>query len=112
MSGDGAQSQTVTPWTPRRRALFIGVLLAAGALYSASLAPPIPSGTENREKARAFLKEQFPDRAVSPHDDREAPVAVVYELIRSGEPGVARRAIDFAAGQRFGYAAPYVIGRL
>jgi hypothetical protein len=91
--------------------------VAAGVLWFVSLRTPIPSGTENREKARAFLKEQFPGREVSPteespHHTLTAPVAVVYELIRSGEPGVARRAIAFAAEQEFGYAAPYVIGRL
>src|SRR5436309_2192281 len=61
---------------------------------------------------RAFLKELFPEREVEPEGDRHGPVAVIYELIRSGEPRVARRAIDFAAEQRFGYAAPYVIERL
>src|SRR5438105_14320209 len=118
MSGDSAQNQTAAPLTTRQKALFVGILAVSGLLWFVSLDTPIPSGTENREKARAFLKEQFPDREVSPHDSASphdrliAPVAVVYELIRSGEPEVARRAIGFAAEQRFGYAAPYVIGRL
>src|SRR5437870_2353523 len=114
MSSDGAQSPTATRITQRQQALFVGVMLAAGVLFFVSLASPIPSGSgsENVEKARTFLKDQFPDREVSPQDDRHAPVAAVYEVIRSGEPAVARRAIDFAAEQRFGYAAPYVIERL
>jgi hypothetical protein len=41
------------------------LLVAAGALWFASLASPIPSGMENVEKARAFLKVQFPDREVA-----------------------------------------------
>jgi hypothetical protein len=104
--------------TPRQQALFVGILVVAGVLWFISLQTTIPSGKENRAKAGAFLKEQFPDREVSPHDSKSphddpiAPVAVVYELIRSGEPEVARRAIGFAAEQQYGYAAPYVIGRL
>ena len=109
MSGNSGQSMTAAPLTGGQKALFIGVLGAGTLLWVVSLQTSIPSGKENREKARAFLKEQFPDREVSPHDNRDAPVAVVYELIRSGKPEVARRAIEFAAEQRFGYAAPYVI---
>jgi hypothetical protein len=37
------------------------------------------------------LKEQFPDREVSPSDSVTAPVAAVFELIRSGNPDEARR---------------------
>jgi hypothetical protein len=37
---------------------------------------------------------------------------VVFHLIRSGEPGVARQAIDFAAARGLGIATPSVIGRL
>jgi len=73
---------------------------------------PIPHGTENREKAQPFLKQQFPDRSISPADSVTAPVAAVFELIRSGKPDEARRAMDFARDQQFGYAAPYVIERL
>src|SRR5437588_5636094 len=115
MSANHSQNPTAAQLTRGQRALFIGILAAAGLLWFVSLDTPIPSGKEHREKATAFLKEQFPDREVSfpdrkvsPHDRLIAPVAVVYELIRSGEPQVARRAIGFAADQRFGYAAPYV----
>src|SRR5262249_9891218 len=109
---DTTQSQTPPRLTPWQQALSVGILVAAGVLWFTSHEPPIPSGKENKEKARAFLKEQFPDREVSPHDSRNAPVAAVYELIGSGEPEVARRAIGFAAEEQFGYATPYVIGRL
>jgi hypothetical protein len=91
---------------------FFVVVGVSGLLWVESQRTPIPMGHENWEKARAFLKEQFPDREASPRDRVTAPVAVVYELIRSGEPEIARRAIGFAADQRFGHAAPYVIERL
>jgi hypothetical protein len=113
MSADTTQSRTAAPLTRPQKALCFAVLGAGALLWVVSLPSPIPSGgQENRDKARAFLKERFPDREVSPHDSATAPVAVVYELIRSGEPPVARQAIDFAAEQRFGHAAPYVIDRL
>src|SRR5439155_18877205 len=105
MSGNSDQNTTAGPLTRGQEALCVGVLAAAGVLWFVSLETPIPSGKENRQKAGAFLKERFPDREVSPHDSKSpqerlnAPVAVVYELIRSGEPEVARRAIGFAAEQ-------------
>src|SRR6478736_833860 len=108
MSTDTTEPQTPPHMPPRQRAVLIGILLVAAVLYFVSLTSPIPYGGENNKTARPFLKEQFPDREVEPLDDRYGPVAVIYELIRSGEPRVARRAIDFAAEQRFGYAAPYV----
>ena len=73
---------------------------------------PVASTTRGREKARPFIQELFPDRPVTPEDSLTVPVAVVFHLIRSGEPGVARRALDFAAENRFAKAAPYVIERL
>jgi hypothetical protein len=118
MSGNSDQGTTATSLPLGQQALLLGVVAAAFLLWAVSSETPIPSGNENRDKARAFLKEQFPDREVSPHDSESphdrliASVAVVYELIRSGKAEVARRAIEFAAEQRFGYAAPYVIGRL
>lgn len=73
---------------------------------------PIPSTKRGRGKARPFVASLYPDRPVAPEDSLTAPVAVVFHLIRSGEPGVARQAIDFAAESGFGTAAPYVIERL
>jgi hypothetical protein len=72
---------------------------------------PIRSGTDYQEKAKAFLKESYPDRPVSP-DGRPATVAVVFELVRSGDNISARHAIDFATENHFGNASPYVIKRL
>jgi hypothetical protein len=112
MSGEGIQNKTAAPLTRGQKALLLAVVAPSALVWILSLGSPIPSGKENRKNASAFLKEQFPDRAVSPPQSTTAPVAVVYHLIRSGEPEVARRAIAFAADQRFGYAAPYVIERL
>jgi hypothetical protein len=112
MSGEGGQGKTAAPLTREQKALLLGVAVPILLVWMVSLGTPIPSGRKNREKAGPFLKEQFPDRTVSPRDSVTAPVAVVYHLIRSGEPAVARRAIAFASEQRFGYAAPYVIERL
>jgi hypothetical protein len=106
MSGNSEQHTTanVSPrWDGR---LVIPVFGVVGLLWLVSFVSPIPGGNENPEKAKAFLKEQFPDRELSPHDSDTAAVAVVYQLIRSGPPEVARRAIAFATEQRFGYAAP------
>src|SRR5207302_11415834 len=58
---------------------------------------PVASDREGREKAGPFVEKLYPGRPVTPADSPTAPVAVVLHLIRSGEPGVARRAIDFAA---------------
>jgi hypothetical protein len=81
-------------------------------LWLVSLQSPIPNGKANRDHARPFLKELFPQRILEPADSVTAPVAAIFEVIRSDEPELARRAIDFAAEQEFGYAAPYVIARL
>src|SRR5262249_14896653 len=119
MSRNSGQGAIVDGVTGRQKVLYILVMAAFSLLFVVSLqTQPIPSGRENCEKARVFLKEQVPDRAVAADGSKTrnaqltAPVAVIYELIRSGEPEVAQRAIEFAAEQRFGYAAPYVIGRL
>jgi Peptidase family M23 len=98
-------------WTGGQKMLLVAVGAGCSLIWILSLSSPIPTGIENREKAVPFLKELVPDRAVSP-DNATAPVAVVFHLIRHGEPEVARRAIEFAADQGFGYAAPYVIERL
>ncbi|HJT34678.1 MAG TPA: hypothetical protein VJ783_21810 [Pirellulales bacterium] len=76
--------------------------------------PRIPSGSENQESAKLFLKELYPDRATSfsKYSGSTAPVAVVFHVIRSCNETTARQAIDFAADSQFGYASPYVIERL
>ncbi len=107
MSGDNVPSKPAAE-TPRQNFLLGCVLV----VFLVSARTPIPSGKENRRNAIPFLREQFPDLEVSPKDSVTAPVAVVFHLIRSGEPKLARRAIEFAADQEFGYAAPYVIDRL
>jgi hypothetical protein len=120
MSDNNDTGTTARKFPTRNGVVSIVILGGIAVLWFYSLQPSIPTGRENRDKATAFLKEQFPDREVSfpedyrlaRHDQLNAPVAVIYELIRSGEPNVARRAMDFAAEQRFGYAAPYVIERL
>jgi hypothetical protein len=111
MSGDGVPSKTEIPLSRGEKALLAGAIVVL-LLWTSSIWPPIPSGRENRTKAGAFLREHFPDRGVSPRESDLAPVAVVYDLIRSAEPEIARQSIEFASDQRFGFAAPYVIERL
>ena len=97
----------------RGQKAFLIVVVGLGiVLWIAGSNSPIPSGRENRDKAKTFVKDHFPDREVSPSDNANSSVAVVFELIRSGEPVVARQAIDFAREEQFGYAAPYAIDRL
>lgn len=111
-SGGGTEPKSSYPMTPGQGTMIGCLLVASAVIFAVAARTPIPSGKENCEKARPFLKELFPDREVSPSDSVTAPVAVVFHLIRSGEPKVARRAIEFATEQQFGYAAPYVIDRL
>jgi hypothetical protein len=111
MSGAVVPSKTEVPLSRGQKALLASAFVVV-VLWTSSVLPPIPSGKENRAKAGAFLREHFPDRDVSPRESLTAPVAVVYDLIRSGGPDVARQSIELAADQRFGYAAPYVIERL
>jgi hypothetical protein len=73
---------------------------------------PLPFPRDDRKSAQIFVKQLYPDTVVSPADRHSAYVAIVFALIRSGNDADARRAIDFAAGQRFGNASPYVIERL
>jgi hypothetical protein len=111
MPGDVVPSKTEVPLSRGEKALLAGAVVVL-LLWTSSLPPPIPSGRENRAKVGAFLREHFPDREVSPRASSEAPVAVLFDLIRSGEPDIARQSIEFATEQRFGFAAPYVIDRL
>jgi hypothetical protein len=112
MSGEGTPKKPADQKPPEPMALMIPVVAIGFVLWIITGNSPIPSGKENREKAEPFLKEQFPDRELSPRDQTTAPVAVVFELIRSGKPDEARRALDFAREQQFGYGAPYAIDRL
>jgi hypothetical protein len=107
-----AASQNDAGLSKRRTALIVILVAVLWVLWLASLQSPIPTGKANREQARPFLKKLFPNRILEPADSVTAPVAAIFEVIRSEEPDLARQAIDFAAQQQFGYAAPYVIGRL
>jgi hypothetical protein len=105
-------SKKTEDWTGRQKALVIAVVLPGFVVMVVSLGTSIPTGHENQKKASAFVQEMFPERALRPGKSSADAVAVVFHLIRAAEPEVARRAIGFAAEQRFGYAAPYVIQRL
>lgn len=112
MAADTPAKKPGIHMTRGQKALVIVTVGGGFFLWIITGMSPIPHGQKNREKAEPFLKQQFPDRAVSPADSVTAPVAAVFEVIRSGKPDEARRAIDFARDQEFGYAAPYVIERL
>src|SRR5262249_33147984 len=112
MSADNTEPRSAYPMTPGETALISGLLVAACVGIVFTVRTPILSGNATRDEVAVFLKQLYPDREVSPSDKAAAPVAVVFHLIRSGEPAVARRAIDFAGEKQFGSAAPYVIGRL
>src|SRR5262245_11453222 len=107
--GPNAQAEPGAEWQWLSVRLFAFLVLL---LLVVTCGNPVASSTEGREKARPFVAGLYSDRAVAPAESLTAPVAVVFHLIRSGEPGVARRAIDFAAENRFVKAAPYVIERL
>jgi hypothetical protein len=119
MSSNSDQHTTADkrPRVPLWEYPFIALFAVGFLFWPLYLWSPIPGCKEPRDKswaaAGAFLKERFPDRELStPPDCDRAAVAVVFHLIRSGSLEVARRAIEFATEQRYGYAAPYVIGRL
>jgi hypothetical protein len=94
----------------------LALMFAIGPLFwvvmVVSLGTPIPSGRENNRKTATFLEELCPDRALEPANGYTEPVAALFHLIRTAEPDLARRAINFAAEHEFGHAAPYVIERL
>src|SRR5688572_14356137 len=73
----------------------VGVLFFTWLLWLGTAR--LPTGKENRRKARDFLKEVYPQRLLAPEDSVTAPVAALFQVIRTGEPAVSRRAIDFAA---------------
>jgi hypothetical protein len=112
MSANATEPRSVYAMTRGEAAVIGGLLVAACVGVFFTVRTPIPSGDATREGVAKFLKQLYRDREVSPSDRPAAPVAVVFHLIRSGEPAVARRAIAFAAEKQFGSAAPYVIGRL
>src|SRR6266566_2736432 len=95
-------------WLGIRLLVFSTVLIVYG--FGGS---PIPSGGhDQRDNAKSFVQELYPDRATSPLNNSTEYLAVVFALIRSGANADARRAIDFAADNQFGNASPYVIERL
>jgi hypothetical protein len=104
-----AQSQLAREW--EWLSIRLG-LLTAFLITFVFVGYPITSGHDNRDNAMLFVKQLYPDRTLSPADDSTAAVAVVMGLIRSGDNSCARKAIDFAADNEFGYASPYVIERL
>jgi hypothetical protein len=121
VSTDSTEPRTAYPLTVGKTAM-VGVILVGacvGVSAAVTFRAPIPDGNATGEEVVVFLKQVYPDREVSPKTPIASPyglhgaaVAVVFHLIRSGEPAVARRALDFAAEKQFGSAAPYVIGRL
>jgi hypothetical protein len=117
MISDSTEAKSASPLT-RGETAVIGVLMVAACVgVSVTVRTPIPTGHATGDEAVLFLKQLYPDREVVPSrdflDERvTAHFAVVLHLIRSGEPAVARRAINFAAEKQFASAAPYVIGRL
>src|SRR5262249_13794244 len=74
---------------------------------------PIPYGDrESGDRALTFVKREFKDRQLGPYPGGSQAVAAVFALIRSGDDGSAKKAIDFAAENHLGFASPYVIERL
>jgi hypothetical protein len=107
------KNPTTFPLTPGQTRLVIIFLATMFLLYIYSHLTMIPYGTKGRNKALPFLLEHFPNQKITPDlHGYESEVAVIFHLIRSGDPEIARKAIDLAAEQEFGYAAPYVIERL
>ncbi len=112
MIADSTEPRPGWPLNRWETAMFGVLLLSACVRLSVTVRQPIPYGNATGEEVALFLKQLCPDRELSASDEVSASVAVVFHLIRSGEPPVARRAIDFAAEKQFGFATPYVIGRL
>jgi hypothetical protein len=98
--------------TPKQTAVFCVVAFSFFAVMVASLGTPISKGTASRQQTLAFLGELLPEHDLTTLKGSYDPDAVLFHLIRTGEPEIAQRAIGFAAEHRFGYAMPYVIQRL
>jgi hypothetical protein len=96
----------------KERALVFLVGSVLCVIAFVSVGTPIPRGRADRKAIITLLRELYPDREVAPANESTAPVAVLFHVIRSAEPDVARRVITFAAHHELGYAAPYVIERL
>ena len=111
MSGPGVTKRT-NDFSSKQLALMFVIGPLFWVVMAVSQGTPIPSGRENNRKTATFLEELCPDLSVRPANGYTEPVAALFHLIRTAEPHVARRAIEFAADHEFGHAAPYVIQRL
>jgi hypothetical protein len=113
MATDAAEPRSAFPLTAGQTAVVGLVAVCVGLAIAHTGATPMPTSNVMVDEVTLFLKQLYPDREVIADEPLPAaPLAVVLHLIRSAEPAVARRAIEFAAEKRFWGAAPYVIGRL
>jgi hypothetical protein len=114
MSTDATEPRPAYPLTAGQTAVVVLVAACVGLAIAHTVATPMPPSNVTVDEVTLFLKQLYPDREVIADEPgiAMAPFAVWLHLIRSAEPAVARRAIEFAAEKRFGSAAPYVIGRL
>ncbi len=87
---------------------FAAMFVALGYVIGTD---PFYTARDVDEKAGSFVKTLYPDRAVR-GDSPYANIAVVLNLIRSGDNKAARTAIDFAADLNLFCASPYAIERL
>ena len=85
------------------------MLFTAGVNLLVYPSNPIQNSRDDQRHAVTFLEKIFPDEQIP---WRTPAVAVVFDLIRSGDDVVAIQAINFATENGFGHAAPYVIRRL
>lgn len=114
MATDATEPRPAYPLTAGQTAVLVLVAACVGIAIAQTVATPMPSSNVMVDEVTLFLKQLYPDREVIADEPGipATPLAVVLHLIRSAEPAVARRAIEFAADKRFSSAAPYVIGRL
>jgi hypothetical protein len=114
MADDATEPRPAYPLTAGQTAVVCLVGACVGLIVGHTLATPMPPSNAMVDEVTLFLKQLYPDREVIADEPGipAAPLAVVLHLIRSAEPAVARRAIEFAAEKRLWGAAPYVIGRL
>jgi hypothetical protein len=114
MATDATEPRPAYPLTAGQTAVVVLVAACVGLAMAHTAATPMPPSNVMVDEVTLFLKQLYPDREVIADEPGipMAPFAVVLHLIRSAEPAVARRAIEFAAEKQIGSAAPYVIGRL
>jgi hypothetical protein len=119
MAADATEPRPAYPLTAGQTAVVVLVAACVGIAIAHTLATPmppsnVPPSNVMVDEVTLFLKQLYPDREVISDEPGipTAPFAVVLHLIRSAEPAVARRAIEFAAEKQIGSASPYVIGRL